>query len=180
MAQNGNNFGANNDNHTYTLDEYSETGAINNLNAVNIDERKFYSGNSTSINDDERNVSVSLGDVKVQDSKNKQDNANGSTNDGNIYDRHTVSKLEEKEICNFRESSNHGAAFDLETSLNKVKATTKTLLNEMNAYSQQVESVASDYIRCQTSQGNETQRLNEVETDVVGATSRYLQNMNNS
>lgn len=82
--------------------------------------------------------------------------------------RETVRNMREKRI-----SATHRAATCLEKTLGDIKEATKKMLNEIDIYMKVTQEVELDYIRCQKSQRNEARRLQEVEPDVAGVTSRF-------
>lgn len=83
-------------------------------------------------------------------------------------------KAEEQETREERVSSTRLAASELESTLNKIKQATKTLLSEIDVYLQTAEGVTIDYLRCRASQKEEAHRLKEIEPDVAGATESFL------
>jgi hypothetical protein len=80
-----------------------------------------------------------------------------------------------KKIRKERDDAVKNTATQLEAILNDVKGTTERLLQEMNIFLKEAESVTIDYTRCQESQRNEAHRLEACQPDVQGATHRFLQ-----
>lgn len=62
----------------------------------------------------------------------------------------------------------------LRSILENIKNSTKTVLQEMNVYLQEMEEVEKTYIRCRAKTQKESRRLEQVEPDVGVATARYL------
>lgn len=96
----------------------------------------------------------------------QDENTNAPTDNKTEEQRH--SRNETQAVMN-------NTATELEAILNDVKTTTKRLLEEITTYTQVFESVSADYMRCQSSQRKEAQRLEEVSPDVEGATNRFLE-----
>ena len=80
-----------------------------------------------------------------------------------------------KGVRKYRTKAYQDAHTQLQSTLELVRNTTKTMLGEIDAFLQATESTTIDYIKCQGSQGTEARRLEEVEPDVSGATARFLQ-----
>ena len=108
---------------------------------------------------------------KNQEDKNEDDHDQEEDQDA----EETETAAAERKIEEYRISATRDVAANLEKTLNRVKTTTKTMLNEIEAFMRATESVTVDYLRCQASQHNESQRLEEVEPDVAGATTQFLQ-----
>ena len=83
--------------------------------------------------------------------------------------------IEERQIHESLMRDREEAHAKLQTTLDRVRETTKTMLNEIGSFLESTESVMIDYTKCQNSQRNEARRLEEVEPDVVGATQIYLE-----
>lgn len=83
----------------------------------------------------------------------------------------------EDEVRTLRKASTADAAMRLEQHLNDMKQATKKMLNEIDVYLKESETIMIDYIGCQYSQQNEAVRLEECEPGVTDATQRFLQNM---
>lgn len=77
------------------------------------------------------------------------------------------------EVIRERKATTDAAAEKLELILEDVKHATQKLLHEIDSYLKSVESVTIDFIKCKESQENNARRLDDVETDVVGATGQF-------
>jgi hypothetical protein len=84
---------------------------------------------------------------------------------------------ESRDVREYRTKAYQDAHAQLQATLELVRNTTKNMLGEIDAFLQATESTTMDYIKCQKSQRAEARRLEEVEPDVSGATSRFLQEM---
>lgn len=62
----------------------------------------------------------------------------------------------------------------LQSILESIKNSTKTVLSEMSVYLGEMEGVEKDYIRCRAKTQREGQRLESVAPDVAGATQNFL------
>jgi len=82
---------------------------------------------------------------------------------------------EERQIQESSEGMKIEIGAKLEAALNQIKATTKTLLGEMDIYMQEMESIQIDYIRCHASQRKENLRLEEVQPDVTSTAAQILE-----
>ena len=60
----------------------------------------------------------------------------------------------------------------LQTILENIKNSTKNTLKEMDIYLQETEEVEKTYIRCRANTQKESQRMEQVEPDVISATQR--------
>ena len=83
--------------------------------------------------------------------------------------------IEERHIHESILHERENAHAKLQATLDRVRETTRAMLNEIDVFLESTENVIVDYTKCQNSQRNEARRLEEVEPDVVGATERYLQ-----
>ncbi len=63
----------------------------------------------------------------------------------------------------------------LTSTLDKMKNATQAILSEMSTYLKESEEVEKTYIRCRANTQKESERLESVEPDVVGATARFQQ-----
>ncbi|KAL7547341.1 hypothetical protein ACHAWF_010664 [Thalassiosira exigua] len=66
-------------------------------------------------------------------------------------------------------------ATKLQSILEGVKNSTKSILREMDAYLQETEEVEKAFIRCRANTQKESQRMERVEPDVIAATQRFVQ-----
>ena len=57
--------------------------------------------------------------------------------------------------------------------LDNIKHSTQTVLSEMSIYLKESEEIEKTYIRCRANTQKESQRLEQVEPDVAGATQRF-------
>jgi len=85
--------------------------------------------------------------------------------------KESATAAEERHIQTLRHQTTSSATDKLHTTLQRIKDVTKLMLNEMDYYLKEAESVEVDYVRCQYSQRVEGRRLEEVEPDIVGTTS---------
>mmetsp|Transcript_19622 Transcript_19622/g.24028 ORF Transcript_19622/g.24028 Transcript_19622/m.24028 type:complete len:238 (-) Transcript_19622:206-919(-) len=81
---------------------------------------------------------------------------------------------QEKEIKEDRERIMRDANAKMDAVLEDMKQATNGLLANLNSFLKESESVAIAYIRTQASQQKEARRLEEVEPDVSGATTKFL------
>ena len=88
---------------------------------------------------------------------------------------HSETAEAEARVRKERKDNVQFTANSLESILKNVQGTVNRLLQEIDSYLSTTESVRIDYIRCQASQRNEAQRLEEMEPDVAGATASFLQ-----
>lgn len=104
-------------------------------------------------------------------------NDDTSNNEGIEQAQHDdeMTTIEERQIHDSLVRERENAYSKLQETLECVRETTKTMLNEIDAFLESTESVMIDYTKCQNSQRNEARRLEEVEPDVVGATEMYLE-----
>ncbi len=102
-------------------------------------------------------------------------NENISQQDDAIKEDNEVMTIEERQIHESILIEREKAHAKLQATLDRVRETTRDILNEIDVFLESTENVMMDYTKCQNSQRNEARRLEEVEPDVVGATERYLQ-----
>lgn len=62
----------------------------------------------------------------------------------------------------------------LQSILENVKNSTKNILREMDVYLQETEEVEKAFIRCRANTQKESQRMEQVEPDVIAATQRFV------
>jgi len=92
-------------------------------------------------------------------------------------DKENEMTIEERQIHDSLITEHKKAHTKLQATLDSVRETTRSMLNEIQSFLASTESVMIDYTKCQNSQRNEARRLEEVEPDVVGATEMYLEKM---
>ena len=63
-------------------------------------------------------------------------------------------------------------AAKLQSILENIKNSTKNILREMDAYLQETEEVEKTFIRCRANTQKESERMEQVEPDVIAATQR--------
>mmetsp|Transcript_23710 Transcript_23710/g.50747 ORF Transcript_23710/g.50747 Transcript_23710/m.50747 type:complete len:254 (+) Transcript_23710:131-892(+) len=62
----------------------------------------------------------------------------------------------------------------LQSILENIKNSTKSILREMDAYLQETEDVEKTFIRCRANTQKESERMERVEPDVIAATQRFV------
>lgn len=102
-------------------------------------------------------------------------NNNTSSSKESEEERNESMTIEERHIHESILHEREKAHAKLQATLDRVRETTRAMLNEIDVFLESTENVMVDYTKCQNSQMNEARRLEEVEPDVVGATERYLQ-----
>ena len=138
----------------------------------------FYHESSVALNVGGKDeITIDNGERQEEKQENLNENYHEQEEDRDGEETETAAA--EKKIEEYRISATRDVAANLEGTLNRVKETTKTMLNEIEAFMLATERVTVDYLRCQTSQHNESQRLEEVEPDVAGATTHFLQHAQN-
>eukprot|EP00578_Thalassiosira_sp_NH16_P007146 CAMPEP_0181122078 /NCGR_PEP_ID=MMETSP1071-20121207/25108_1 /TAXON_ID=35127 /ORGANISM="Thalassiosira sp., Strain NH16" /LENGTH=243 /DNA_ID=CAMNT_0023206997 /DNA_START=20 /DNA_END=751 /DNA_ORIENTATION=- len=65
-------------------------------------------------------------------------------------------------------------AAKLQSILENIKNSTKNILKEMDAYLQETEEVEKTFISCRANTQKESQRMEQVEPDVIAATQRFV------
>lgn len=133
---------------------------------VNIPQEPSYEGVTHNDNHDDNHDGNSGSNGGVVEAKHGRNHPHSGSNDTAAAER----QIREERVAVYCETTSR-----LEEILNGIKGTTKHLLREIDIYAEAMESVSVDYLRCQNSQRKEARRLEEVEPDVAGATSHFLQ-----
>jgi len=116
--------------------------------------------------DDENNTNDIPQPLERDDYEGIIDEAYDELNQANVSE----TANEEMEIKSNRASTLRSLYPQLEESLTNIRATTKTLLNAVEQYAKEMESIEIDYIRCRASLRKEACRLDEVAPDVSRVT----------
>lgn len=125
---------------------------------------------SKNISNDERGIT----DTNSTSPHNNQHHNNTNTNIKHEEDHESQeSSTFAHAIREERKETTNAAAEKLELILEDVKHTTQKLLHEIDCYLKAVENVTVDFMKCQESQAQNATRLDDVETDVAGATARF-------
>ncbi len=135
----------------------------------------LYDGNHNSFNLDFKSSRRDSNATENVDSIKGNDDTSNNQSIEQAHDDDEMTTIEERQIHDSLVRERENAYSKLQETLECVRETTKTMLNEIDAFLESTESVMIDYTKCQNSQRNEARRLEEVEPDVVGATEMYLE-----
>ena len=125
----------------------------------------------------EHNSHNDVSEQKNQNSDNTNNNNTPSEQNDHEDNHESSMTIEESHIHDSVLREREKAHARLQATLDNVRETTRAMLNEIDVFLESTKDVMVDYTKCQNSQRNEARRLEEVEPDVVGATERYLQQM---
>lgn len=145
----------------YRLDHDSNRNEMDNSSSTTNNSHQENNNTST----------IMVGPSASSNSPNDENNQNQT----NKRESNESTSIEERQIHDSILREREQAHAKLQATLDRVRETTRDILNEIDVFLESSENVMVDYTKCQNSQRNEARRLEEVEPDVVGATERYLQ-----
>mmetsp|Transcript_37657 Transcript_37657/g.67824 ORF Transcript_37657/g.67824 Transcript_37657/m.67824 type:complete len:235 (-) Transcript_37657:1261-1965(-) len=107
---------------------------------------------------------------------------NAATQDGSNNDAHSLvvstedalTAEAENAVTKERQMLYKENAAKLQNILENIKNSTKTILREMDVYLQETEEVEKTFIRSRDNTQKESQRMEQVEPDVIAATQRFM------
>ncbi|KAL9179561.1 hypothetical protein ACHAXT_008851 [Thalassiosira profunda] len=100
-------------------------------------------------------------------------NANpGGAGGGEVEDALTLEA--QNAVTKERQMLHKENAAKLQSILENIKNATKSILKEMDSYLEETEEVEKAYIRCRANTQKESQRMEQVEPDVIAATQRFV------
>jgi hypothetical protein len=156
----------------------------NNKNMVN--DSPFYETSPTDVMDmdqhDPRELDSTQSDSSATTKQNvEHDDQNNNNNNSNMMKTATTTTggftkdKEEPPQESEYDAIAREAAFLLDKKLENTRAWTKKLLREITVYVKTLEGVQKEYVRVQGLEHQESDRLDQVEPDVQGATSHLLE-----